>query len=338
LTVVREEPEGPNTVEQIVARYRAHAGLRAKSSLALVAEVLGPTDWVAGPGDDAAAFPEGDRGFLLAAGEAIWPPFVETDPYGAGVAAVVANVNDVAAMGGWVLGLVDTVVGPEPLARRVLEGMRAASELYGVAIVGGHLTVRDGPPAVSAFAIGRARALLSAANAAPGQVLLLAAALEGHLRKDPPIFSSIVERADRLAADVAVLPAVAASGLCVAAKDVSMAGLLGSLAMLLEPSGAGATVELDRVPIPEAVSLADWTDAFPSFGFLLCATPERAEACAAAFRDRGLACEPVGTLDATGVLRVRLGGREATLARPAVEGVTGLGRSAQGAPDDASPG
>jgi hypothetical protein len=324
LTIVREEA-GHDELDEVVRRFEAHPGRQAKSSLHFVTEVLGPTDWIHGPGDDAAVF-SGDGTFLLAAGEAMWPPLVATDPFGAGVAAVVANVNDIAAMGGRPLALVDTVIGPEPLARKVLEGMAAASKLYGVPIVGGHLTVREGAPAVSAFVIGRARALLLATNAAPGQTLLLAAALEGRMREDFPFFTSVQERGERLAGDLEVLPAVAEAGTCVSAKDVSMAGLLGSLAMLLEPTGAGVTIDIDRLPRPPGVSLAAWTAAFPAYGFLLCAPPERAEECAAAFRQRGLACEAIGTLDDTGELRVHQGSRQALLARPAAEGVTGLGR------------
>jgi len=316
--------KGDDELDEVVRRFQEHPGLRAKSSLRLLAEVFGPTDWIHGPGDDAAVLPA-DGSYLLAAGEAIWPPLVEADPYAAGVAAVIANVNDIAAMGGRPMALVDTVVGEEPVARRVLEGMRAASDLYGVPVVGGHLTVREGAPAVSAFVVGRARVLLVSANVAAGQVLLLAAAVEGRMREDFPFFSSIQERGPRLAGDLAVLPAVAEAGSCVAAKDVSMAGLLGSLAMLLEPTGAGAAVDLDRLPRPRDVSLAEWTSAFPLYGFLLCAPPDRAAECARAFTERGLACEAVGTLDDTGDLRVRLGGREALLARPAEEGVTRLG-------------
>ncbi|MGH8975498.1 MAG: AIR synthase related protein [Acidimicrobiia bacterium] len=314
---------GNNELDEVVRRFREHPGLRAKSSLRLLAEVFGPTDWIHGPGDDAAVLPA-DGSYLLAAGEAIWPPLVEADPYAAGVAAVVTNVNDIAAMGGRPMALVDTVVGAEPVARRVLEGMRAASDLYGVPVVGGHLTVREGAPAVSAFVVGAARVLLASANVASGQVLLMAAALEGRMREDFPFFSSIQERGSGLADDLAVLPAVAEAWSCVAAKDVSMAGLLGSLAMLLEPTGAGAVVDLNRLPRPRHVPLALWTAAFPMYGFLLCAPPDSAEECAGAFRERGLACQAVGAIDDSGDLRVHLGGREALLARPAEEGVTGL--------------
>ena len=311
------------TLDEIVRGYRGHPGLRAKRPLRIVREVLGPSDAVAGPGDDAAALPDGD-GHLLLAGEAMWPPFVETDPYGAGTAAVVANVNDVAAMGGRPLAIVDTLVGPEGAARRALEGLRFAADLYGVPVVGGHLTVTEGPPSLSAFVAGRARALLSATRAAPGQVLLLACCLEGRMREDFPFFSSLRERSEGLRDDVAMLPEVAEGGLVEAAKDVSMAGFLGSLAMLLEPTRRGATVDLEALPRPEGVAIESWVEAFPTFGFWLTARPAAAEACRDAFLSRGLACEVVGELDDTGVLRARVAGEVGEIADLARERPTGL--------------
>jgi hydrogenase maturation factor HypE len=124
---------------------RTHPGVTAKSEIGLVSEIFQSTDWLAGPGDDGAVVTE--RGMaLVVGGEAILPSFVAADPYGAGVAAVTTNLNDLAAMGAWPLALVDTITGPRPIIRRVLEGMRWASGLYQVPVVGGHLTVTDGPP------------------------------------------------------------------------------------------------------------------------------------------------------------------------------------------------
>lgn len=310
-------------LQRVIAMYRGHAGVRQKASLALVSEVLGPSDWISGPGDDAAAVPLGGE-HILAAGEAMWPPFTERDPYGAGIGAVVANVNDIAAMGGRCLGIVDTVVASEADARSVLEGLRWAADRYGVAVLGGHLTIREGPPSLSAFAMGRARALLAARRAAAGQILLYACSLEGRLREDFPFFPSFHERGEDLPGDIALLARVAETGDCVAAKDVSMAGLLGSLGMLLEPSGCGVTLDLDALPRPPGMPLPTWMGAFPSFGFLLCAPDGHAEACAAPFLERGLACAPVGRLDASGELRVCLGGHGASVADLRREPVTRL--------------
>lgn len=309
---------------EVVRRFREHSGRLGKASLALIAETLPAGDWTQGPGDDAAAIPDGD-GYILAAGEAIWPPLVEADPHAAGVAAIVANVNDVAAMGGRPTAIVDTIVAPAEVARPILEGLREAADLYGVPIVGGHLTGREGPPSLSAFILGRASALLPSAAVGPGQALLLAACHEGELRHQGLAFTSIAARGRPLREDIEVLPRLAESGAALSAKDVSMAGLLGSLAMLLEPTRSGALVELERVPPPNGVSLPDWLSAFPNYAFLITAEPDRAEDVRSPFLDRGLACEVIGTITDDGVLAVTLGDERADLIDLNSETVTGLG-------------
>jgi selenophosphate synthetase-related protein len=321
-------------LQEVVDQARRHPGLRAKAPIGLVAEALGPTDWLSGPGDDGAVIPEPEgsqggapvdrRGSLVVGGEAMLPRFVEADPFATGVSAVLTNVNDLCAMGAWPLAIVDTVVGPEAVARRVLEGLRRGSELYRVPVVGGHLTVRDGPAAVSAFGLGKAGAVLSVRAAAAGQTLLVACCLDGTMRPDFPFFSSLPARGGLVADDVRLLPRVAETGACVAAKDVSMAGLLGSLAMLLEYGRLGATVDLDAVPRPTGVPLPHWMVAFPAYSFLLCAPSGRVEDCRRPFLERGLSCEPVAVLDGSGELRVRLGDAEAPVLDLNRERVTGL--------------
>ena len=300
-------------------------GVRAKADIALVAEVFGDGDFYAGPGDDGAVLPDAP-GSVVVGGEALLPAFVAADPHGAGIAAVLANVNDLAAMGARPVALLDTVVGPEDVAREVLRGMRWASRLYDVPVVGGHLTRTDGPPALSAFGIGRAGRVLSATHARPGQVLVLGCCLEGAMRSDFPFFPSFDERGEALAGDVRLLADLADSGAVVAAKDVSMAGLVGSLAMLLEAQRLGVTVDLGALPVPPGVPLADWLGCFPCYAFLLTVPADRLPDCLAGFRDRGLTAEAVGVLDGTGQVRLRRGADVETVFDLAREGVTGLRR------------
>jgi hypothetical protein len=326
---VTSAPETASLTE-IVDAVLAHPGLRAKAEIGLVGEALGAdatggTDWLSGPGDDGAVV-EAAGTRVVACGEAIFPPFVSADPHGAGFAAVLTNVNDLAAMGAEPLGIVDTVVASEPLARAVLAGMREAALLYRVPIVGGHLTVHDGPPAVSAFGVGHAPVPLSVTRAEPGQSLVVAAALDGEMRDDFPFFPAFRSRGERCAGDVRLLASLAGDGTCVAAKDISMAGLVGSLAMLLECDGLGVTVDLDAVPAPAGVALTRWLNCFPSFGFLLCVPPGREAECLAAFADRDLAAAVVGVLDDTGELALRSGPERATVLRLDEFRVTGLPR------------
>ena len=310
-------------IGDLIEAVRAHPGVTAKAEIGLVREVFGEGDWLEGPGDDGAiVMSEGSA--LVVGGEAILPTFVAADPYGAGIAAVSTNLNDLAAMGAWPLALVDTVTGPRPVVRRVLEGMRWAAGLYDVPVVGGHLTATAGPPSLSAFGLGRAGRPLSARAAAPGQSLVFAACLDGRMRDDFPFFPSFEERGDRLAGDVRLLAEGASAGWVAAAKDVSMAGLVGSLAMLLECNRLGASLDLDALPVPAGVTLRQWLTCFPCFAFLLCVPAGAERDCLRAFAGRGLAAAVTGTVDATGERRLHRAGQTGVAFDLARESVTGL--------------
>lgn len=316
-------PASPSNLDALARNARASPGVTGKTPLGLVAEVLGDSDWLAGPGDDGALIADGESQAVVG-GEAILPGFVTHDPYGAGTAAVLTNVNDLAAMGADPRAIVDTFTGPEETARQALAGMRDASELYDVPVVGGHLSIRNGPPSLSAFGFGRTRHPLSVRNAQVGQTLLLACCLEGRMRTDFSFFPSFDERGTRLAGDIRLLAEVAERGWAAAAKDVSMAGLLGSLGMLLECNRLGVTVDLAKLPVPDAVSLEAWLNCFPCFSFLLCVPTGAESACAAAFERRGLATAALGVLDGTGQLRLASGTETATVFDLTRESVTNL--------------
>jgi uncharacterized protein len=319
---VPETSERLDLVE-MAERVRSFPGLTGKAAIALVSDALGPSDWVSGPGDDGAVSRVGDLD-IVSCGEAIHPTFVRQDPYGAGIAAVLANVNDLAAMGAWPVCIVDTVVASAAIARPILEGLRDACRMYDVPLVGGHLTDHPGEPALSAFAVGRATRPLSVSRSAPGQSLIVAACLDGKLRSDFPFFRAFAARSGRMAADVRILPELAASGDVVAAKDVSMAGLLGTLGMLLEHHRLGVEVDLDRLPAPAGVDLTAWLTCFPSYAFLLCVPTGREAVVVERFARDGLSAAVVGQLDGSGVLSVRQGERTAAVLDLTTEAVTGL--------------
>jgi hypothetical protein len=308
-------------LEALVALVRSAPGLLGKRDVNVI-ERLG-----AGIDGDDAALVEHRGEYLVVCGEAISPPFLRADPYGAGSAAVVTNVSDVRAMGGRPLALVDMLVSPDrEHAERVLDGIAWASERLGVPVVGGHVTIGE-DPALSASCTGVAKVPLRASAARPGDVLLAAFALDGrYMSEDRAFFTALLDRdPDLLRTDGEALVEVAEAGLCHAARDVSMPGIAGSLLQMIEGAGCGAVLDLDRLPRPEGVPLERWLVTFPSFGFLLAAAPERAEAACAAFARRGLACAPCGTFDAARVLRLAAAGAEVPAWDLAGTPLTGLG-------------
>lgn len=313
------------TPAEVVAAVRRHAGVTGKESISGVSDHLDVTDPLHGPGDDGAVVDlSGARAVVC--GEAIAPGFVGRDPYGAGIAAVLANVNDVAAMGGVPLAIVDTVVGRTEETDEVLRGVAAGARIYDIPVVGGHLTRHQGDPALSAFAIGEVRNPLSMAAVEPGQAVLLAACLRGRMRTDFPFFTSLEQQGDTLARDVRLLARAADEGLAVAAKDVSMAGPLGSLAMLLEFRRYGATIDLDRLPTPPDTDRLDWLISFPTYAFWLTTPKDRVAACQELFESNDLTCVEVGEVTTDSRLRLRGGDDEAVLLDLETESVTGLWR------------
>ena len=296
------------TLADLVASLRESRGFRHKTDIADVVGTLakrmprGTRDLARAValGDDCAALADGD-GYLLFAIEGMVSDFVSAMPWFAGYSSVMVNVSDIYAMGGRPLAVVDALwsqgIGA---AEEVLAGMAAASVAYGVPIVGGHTNTRSEAAHLAVSIVGRAKALLSSFNARAGDSLMMAVDLRGHFEEPYPFWNASVDAPPgRLRGDLELLPQLAESGLCDAAKDISMAGTLGTALMLLECSQVGARIDLERIPAPDDVPLERWLTAFPSFGYLLSVRPLLVESVQATFSERSLACAVIGLVDAT---------------------------------------
>lgn len=258
-------------------------------------------------GDDCAAIPDGE-GYLLLAAEGMLPLFVEIEPWFAGWSAIMVNVSDIYAMGGRPIAVVDTLWSQSHRSTEAIwEGMQAAAQVYNVPIVGGHTNCHSPYNALSVAILGRAKRLLTSFQAQPGDLLLVAADFRG---KPHPqyAFWDAATTADpvQLRENLAILPHLAETGLCDAAKDISNGGIIGTLLMLLETSGCGAVLNLDQVPCPNELSLERWLLSFPSYGFLLSVRPSNVSAVQSCFHEQNLVCEVVGVVQPTQQLVLQL--------------------------------
>jgi AIR synthase-related protein len=278
------------------------------------------------PGDDTAAIRCGDQYQLLAI-EGMLPAFVEQAPWFAGWSAVMANVSDITAMGGRATAVVNAYWHHHPAAsEQLLAGMRAACEAYGLILAGGHTSLAPGnSPALAVAITGWARSLLSTLHVRPGQIIAMAVDLDGQWHGDAPYWKAFENvPAQRLRDKLEVIPRLAEAGLLMAAKDISNAGILGTLLMLLEPNHCGAQLDLDAVPRPAGCSLERWLQVFPSYGFLLTLEPRDLDTVAAAFAFEGLHCEAIGLIDASARLQVCQGSEHATFWDLAEQPFTGF--------------
>jgi putative N-acetyltransferase (TIGR04045 family) len=220
-------------------------------------------------GDDGAPVPGSD---LVAACDAILPSMVERDPEWAGWCGVLVNLNDLAAMGATPVGLLDGLGARDAsFATRVLNGLRRACAAYDVPLLGGH-TQLGVPAALAVTALGRAAEPVPGGGGRPGHEIRLTADLGGGWR---PGYtgrqwdSTTSRRTEELRAMLASVGMARPA----AAKDVSMAGVVGTLGMLAEASGRGAVLDVARVPRPAEASAGDWLTCFPGFAMLTADEP-----------------------------------------------------------------
>jgi len=287
-------------LSMLLAQIRAHTGIGLKEDIALLSDSLDPVPIGWHPnGDDTAAVPVSD-GWQLFAIEGMQGRLVREQPWFAGWCAVMVNCSDIAAMGGRPLAVVNALwanaeEAPE-IAPALMKGMRDACRVFGLSLVGGHTNMRAATPSLAVSVLGHASALLSSFAAAPGQSLVMAVDLRGEFTGPGNWNAATSAPPERLRGDMALLPQIAEKGLAIACKDISQAGVLGTLLMLLESSAVGAHVHLPDIPKAAGIDWVTWLTAFPSFGYLLTCNDDQKDALLQAFHERGVAAATIGDI------------------------------------------
>ncbi|KMW73303.1 AIR synthase [Photorhabdus luminescens subsp. luminescens] len=301
-------------LNQLLARLKHTPAMQSKQAIARNVSINNTTchadsldSLYAYPGDDTAAMPLNGQ-YILHACEGMLPSFVANHPYFAGWSAVMANISDIAAMGGRALSVVNSFWHTRSEhAQLLMQGMQDACRAYGVLLVGGHTNLGViYQPTLSVAIQGIAQKLLSVLHVKPQQKILIALNLKGQFHPNTTYWKCFERVSDRiLQSQIALLPQLAEANLAHAARDISNAGILGSLLMLLEATASGADINLDAIPKPENVDWFKWLQIFPSFGFLLTANTSECEGIIELFHRQGIACAVIGETNASGVVAVQ---------------------------------
>lgn len=299
----------------LAERLRQSRGIAAKADIAAVAAALDLSggDAIA-VGDDCAAIPEGD-GYTLFAIEGFMNEFVAADPWFAGWCGAMVNISDVAAMGGRPTAIVNAIwSNGADKAAPILEGLKAAAKTFGVPVIGGHTNVRSSQSQFAVAILGRATRLLTSFDARPGDKLIAAIDLRGRYREPFANWEAATDApAERLRADLEILPSIAEAGLALAAKDISQGGIVGTAAMLAECSQVAIALDVEAIPIPAGAPLERWLLTFPSFGYLLSAKPEAVDEILSRFQRRGIAAAAIGEVSSGTSVDIRAGSGRATV-------------------------
>ena len=179
-----------------------------------------------------------------------------------GYRAVAVNLSDIAAMGArplWMTLALTMPAKPGQWTEQFANGLFAAAQEHGVSLVGGD-TTRGDAVVVSVQVTGdvAAGSALLRTGARPGDTVYATGTL-GDAAAGLSVMGSagadsyLVNRFLRPRARIAV--GLELHGLASACIDVSD-GFVADLAKLLEASGAGADLDLDALPVSDALSAA----------------------------------------------------------------------------------
>jgi len=170
----------------------------------------------------------------------------EVDPRRVGRKALAVNLSDLAAMACQPVAAVVALVLPRhggmELATAIYEGMLPLAEEFGIAIAGGDTNSWDGPLAISVTALGQTtpHGPLVRSGAVVDDTIVVSGALGGSILNHQFDFTPRVAEALALNSRYALHAGI----------DISD-GLARDLGHLIEESGCGAVLDLERIPIAQ---------------------------------------------------------------------------------------
>jgi hypothetical protein len=251
------------------------------------------------------------------------------EPYAAGKSSVMVTVNDIYSMGGRPIGMVNVLAsGDDEQRRQIVAGIEKGCRKLRVPMLGGHLhpDADIDNPALSVAIVGLAKRLMRSHLANPGDNIVLAVDLDGRVgcRSVVSWDANSGKSAKTLLSRLEALPVIAEAGLAHAAKDISNAGIMGTISIMMENSGKGAVIDIDSIPLPEELNFTNWVLCFQSYGFVLAVHPDKTDDVLGVFREKNIEAGVVGRVTEDPRVIMRREKEEITLFDFEKEAITGI--------------
>lgn len=291
------------SLDSIIEGVKKYHGVTRKYMISDVIEFLPEhknPDILAGFGEDAAAILYGGDSALLLATDGIVEDFLNADPFFAGYCAVLVNVNDIHAMGGTPLAMVETVsIRDFSAYKNVMEGVATAIKKFDVPMVGGHTHPDSNYDAIDIAILGSVKRedVILSSTAQPGDEIVFAVDLDGRINQKFPHAWDTTSFKDlkTLRKQTSVMNDLAHKHLLTSGKDISNPGPLGTLGMLLETSNVGAVVDVTKIPKPKNIPMERWVMLYPGIGFVVTCKKNSDEVCRL-FRNASISAEVCGKI------------------------------------------
>ncbi len=301
-------------LQKIVKEIREFEGVTRKKPIADLISIFQSvrseySNAVVDFGDDAAVIDVGGDEYILFAADGIWGRLVNASPWWAGYTSVLVNVNDIAAMGGRAVAMVNVLSSDDKNAcKEIIRGIRDGIAKFGVPMVGGHLHPDTPYTSLSVAIIGTVKkgCEIRSGTANAGDSIIAAYDMDGKVGPNSPYSfdSTTMKEPGVVRAKYKVMQELGEKKLVTAGKDISNPGLIGTLGMLLETSGKGARVDLEKIPAPEDVEFIQWLKIHPATGFIVTSLPENESEVIRLFESAGYTAASIGVIENTSRLDI----------------------------------
>ncbi len=292
--------------KKLVESIQEFEGVTRKNSIENVISLLDESYNVSGDvvidiGDDASAIDIGNNQVILIAADGIWGQIMNVNPYWAGYCSVLVNVNDIAAMGGKPLAMVNIMsIAHDDIYEELLTGIKDACLKFKVPMVGGHLHPDGEVDSIGVAIVGIAQKdkIITSFDAQVGDKVIVAIDLDGKPHEEFALnWDTTYDKDSQLVRDqISAVQFLAENDYINSGKDISNPGILGTLEMLLEASDKGAIVNLEDIPIAEGMSWEDWLKSYPGSGFVFTATEENCDDIIDYLADFSISANVVGEI------------------------------------------
>jgi putative methanogenesis marker protein 2 len=318
----------PGIIDTVISELRAYPGITRKHIIADITKYFhGLVEFddedrsnrvITAFGEDAAVIEYQDNVLLLAA-DGIMKSLMDADPWWAGYCVVLVNINDIAAMGGIPLAMVNVLsLENQDVYGSIMDGITSAIRKFKVPMVGGHSHPDCTYNAVDVAVLGTAKKseVIYSHTASVGDEIIFAMDLDGIIHPNSKFSwdTTTMKNPDLVRSQVLIMNKIGKVELANSGKDISNPGALGTLGMLLESSKKGALVDLNLIPYPASdIDFVHWLKVYQGCGFVVTCRPKNCEEIISLFNSVGLTANVAGKIVDTNKLEISDGDITKTL-------------------------
>ncbi len=256
-------------------------------------------------GQDSAAITNDNDMYTLVSTDRIKTSYIEKYPFGAGFSSILVGVDDIYACGGTPLAATIIISFKEQkIGQKMIEGVCEGSNKFKVPIIRGHTNTKEYYE-LSSTLIGEIKSsdYISAINAQENDNIILAVDFDGQIGRASKLHWDTVthKSSEEVLYKRTSMNVIAKRHLVNASKDVSNAGIFGTILQLIKYSKVGADINVEKIVIPPKLvergyDLKTYVQMFLTTSYILTAPEEACQEVLKIFNDHDMSAVVIGRI------------------------------------------